>query len=150
MGDQTRFDLPQSRLPKAWYNLNADMPVPMVPPLHPETKEPVTPEFLSVLSPMALLGQDVSPDGVFAVLDIPSDSRDVMRLLGEASPDKWGRLHSLQLEESTGEQPQLKAEVRPGSAALSGRWHCATPTRPDRTGTPATTAPTTPTAPPRW
>jgi hypothetical protein len=32
---------------------------------------------------------------VFAILDVPSDSRDVMRLLGEASPDKWGRLQSV-------------------------------------------------------
>ena len=77
MGNQTRFDLPQSRLPEAWYNLNADMPVPMVPPLHPETKEPVTPEFLSVLSPMALLGQDVSPD---AEIEIPEPVRDIYRL----------------------------------------------------------------------
>ncbi len=77
MGDQTRFDLPQSRLPEAWYNLNADMPVPMVPPLHPETKEPVTPEFLSVLSPMALLGQDVSPD---AEIEIPEPVREIYRL----------------------------------------------------------------------
>ena len=90
------------------------------------------------------------PCGVFAVFIVPYGYKGQMGLEEEASPDKWGRLHSLQLEESTGEQPQLKAEVRPGSAALSGMWHCATPTRPDRTGTPATTAPTTPTAPPRW
>ena len=74
---QTRFDLPQSDLPQAWYNINADMPVPMLPPLHPGTREPVTPEFLSVLSPMALLGQDVSPDDQ---IEIPEPVRDIYKL----------------------------------------------------------------------
>lgn len=77
MTEQTRFELPQDRIPRAWYNLNADMPAPMVPPLHPQTQEPVTPEFLSVLSPMALLGQDVSPD---AEIEIPDPVRDIYKL----------------------------------------------------------------------
>lgn len=74
---QTRFDLPQSELPRAWYNINADMPMPMLPPLHPGTREPVTPEFLSVLSPMALLAQDVSPD---AEIEIPDPVREIYKL----------------------------------------------------------------------
>ena len=77
MTENTRFDLPQSHIPKSWYNLNADMPVPMLPPLHPETKEPVTPEFLSVLSPMALLGQDMSPD---EEIEIPEPVREIYKL----------------------------------------------------------------------
>jgi len=77
MGDEIRFALPASELPRAWYNLNADMPVPMAPPLHPQTKEPVTPEFLSVLSPMALLAQDVSADDF---IGIPEPVRDVYKL----------------------------------------------------------------------
>jgi tryptophan synthase beta chain len=77
VSDQIRFDLPESRLPRAWYNLNADMPVPMLPPLHPATREPVTAEFLSVLSPMALLGQDMSPD---AEIEIPEPVRDIYKL----------------------------------------------------------------------
>ena len=74
---QIRFELPESEIPRAWYNINADMPVPMVPPLHPATQEPVTPEFLSVLSPMALLAQDVSPDDH---IEIPDPVRDVYKL----------------------------------------------------------------------
>ena len=77
MADNIRFDLPQSELPKAWYNINADMPVPMMPPLHPGTKEPVTAEFLSVLSPMALLGQDMSRDDY---IEIPEPVRDIYKL----------------------------------------------------------------------
>lgn len=77
MPAQTRFELPESELPHAWYNMNADMPVPMAPPLHPQTKEPVTAEFLSVLSPMALLGQDMSRDDY---IEIPDPVRDVYKL----------------------------------------------------------------------
>ena len=83
MSPQTRFDLPESELPRAWYNMNADMPVPMSPPLHPQTKEPVTPEFLSVLSPMALLGQDVSRDDY---IEIPDPVRDVYKLWRPTEP----------------------------------------------------------------
>ena len=77
MAQNIRFDLPQSELPRAWYNINADMPVPMMPPLHPQTKEPVTAEFLSVLSPMALLGQDMSRDDL---IEIPEPVRDIYKL----------------------------------------------------------------------
>ncbi len=42
---QTRFVLNESDLPKFWYNINADSPVPPAPVLNPQTKEPVTPGF---------------------------------------------------------------------------------------------------------
>lgn len=77
MAENIRFDLPQSELPRAWYNINADMPVPMMPPLHPGTKEPVTAEFLSLLSPMALLGQDMSRDDY---IEIPDPVREIYKL----------------------------------------------------------------------
>lgn len=44
-----RFDLPQSEPPRAWCNINTNMPVPMLPPLHPGTQEPVTPEAEGIL-----------------------------------------------------------------------------------------------------
>jgi tryptophan synthase beta chain len=77
MPDEIRFDLPQSELPRTWLNINPDMPVPMYPPLHPGTKEPVTAEFLSVLSPMALIGQDMSMDDE---IEIPEPVRDIYKL----------------------------------------------------------------------
>jgi len=52
MSDNTRFTLKESDLPKAWYNINADLPFPPAPVLHPVTMEPVTPDFLGVLFPM--------------------------------------------------------------------------------------------------
>ena len=57
MAEQTKFLLDESKLPKAWYNINADMPVPPQPVLHHGTLEPVTPDFLAVLFPMALILQ---------------------------------------------------------------------------------------------
>jgi tryptophan synthase beta chain len=50
MSDQTRFQLNETDLPRFWYNIYADSPVPPTPVLHPGTKEPVTPDFLSASS----------------------------------------------------------------------------------------------------
>ncbi len=77
MSDQTRFMLNETDLPKAWYNINADSPVPPAPVLHPGTKEPVTPEFLSVLFPMELIMQEVSTE---RFIQIPEEVREIYKL----------------------------------------------------------------------
>src|SRR6202795_3615344 len=74
---QHKFLLDESRLPKAWYNINADMPVPPAPVLHPGTMQPVTPDFLSVLFPMGLIMQEVSAE---RWIEIPEPVREVYRL----------------------------------------------------------------------
>ncbi|HET7375117.1 MAG TPA: TrpB-like pyridoxal phosphate-dependent enzyme, partial [Anaerolineae bacterium] len=77
MSDQHKYLLDESKLPKAWYNINADMPVPPQPILHPGTMEPVTPDFLSVLFPMNLIMQEVSPD---RWIEIPEPVREIYKL----------------------------------------------------------------------
>jgi tryptophan synthase beta chain len=77
MSDQHKFLLDESKLPKAWYNINADMPVPPQPVLHPGTMQPVTPDFLAVLFPMNLIMQEVSPE---RWIEIPEPVREVYRL----------------------------------------------------------------------
>ncbi|MBN1304459.1 MAG: TrpB-like pyridoxal phosphate-dependent enzyme [Anaerolineales bacterium] len=77
MSEQTRFNLRQTDLPKQWYNINADSPVPPTPVLHPGTMEPVTPEFLSVLFPMELIMQEVSSE---AYIDIPEEVQEIYKL----------------------------------------------------------------------
>ena len=77
MTDQTRFTLNESDLPRQWYNINADMPVPPPPVLNPQTMEPVTPDFLSVLFPMALILQEVSTE---RYIDIPEEVREIYKL----------------------------------------------------------------------
>ena len=77
MSDQTRFMLNESDLPKFWYNINADSPVPPAPVLNPITKEPVTPDFLSVLFPMELIMQEVSTE---RFIQIPEEVREIYKL----------------------------------------------------------------------
>jgi len=74
---QTKFLLNETDLPKTWYNINADSPIPPAPVLHPQTKEPVTPDFLSVLFPMELIMQEVSTD---RYIDIPEEVREIYKL----------------------------------------------------------------------
>ncbi len=77
MSDQTRFTLNETDLPKFWYNINADSPVPPTPVLHPGTLEPVTPDFLSVLFPMDLILQEISTE---RYIEIPEEVREIYKL----------------------------------------------------------------------
>jgi tryptophan synthase beta chain len=72
-----QYLLDESRIPKAWYNINPDIPVPPQPVLHPGTKEPVTPDFLGVLFPMALIQQEMSPE---RYIEIPEPVREIYKL----------------------------------------------------------------------
>jgi tryptophan synthase beta chain len=60
--------LDEKDMPTAWYNVNPDLPTPLSPPLHPATGEPMGPEDLAPLFPMALLAQEMSAD---RYIDIP-------------------------------------------------------------------------------
>jgi tryptophan synthase beta chain len=82
MNEQYKYVLPESELPKAWYNINPDMPVDPAKTawnavLHPGTKEPVTPEFLSVLFPMKFIMEAVSMD---RWIEIPEPVREIYKL----------------------------------------------------------------------
>jgi tryptophan synthase beta chain len=77
MSDTIRFILNESDLPKFWYNINADSPVPPAPVLNPMTKEPVTPDFLSVLFPMELILQEISTE---RFIEIPEEVREIYKL----------------------------------------------------------------------
>ena len=75
--DQYKYLLGEEALPKQWYNIAADMPVPATPVLNPHTKEPVTPEFLNVLFPMSLIEQEMSTE---RYIDIPEEVREIYKL----------------------------------------------------------------------
>jgi tryptophan synthase beta chain len=77
MTDAIRFLLPEDRLPKAWYNLAADLPEPLPPPLHPGTLQPIGPDDLAPLFPMAVIEQEVSAE---RWIDIPEPVREIYRL----------------------------------------------------------------------
>ncbi|MFH0861426.1 MAG: TrpB-like pyridoxal phosphate-dependent enzyme [Candidatus Altiarchaeota archaeon] len=75
--DQVKFLLDENEIPKKWYNINADLPRPLDPPLHPLTMKPLGPQDLAPLFPMELIKQEVSAD---RYIDIPSEVRDIYRL----------------------------------------------------------------------
>ena len=75
--NQVRFDLPQDAIPRQWYNIQADLPRSLPPVLHPGTKQPVGPDDLAPLFPMALIGQEVSQD---RYIDIPEEVREIYKL----------------------------------------------------------------------
>lgn len=76
MTDTVKYTLPEDRIPKAWYNINADLPEPLAPVLHPGTGQPIGPDDLAPLFPMALIGQEVSAE---REIEIPEPVREIYR-----------------------------------------------------------------------
>ena len=122
MGDQVKFILDEKDIPKAWYNLAADLPKPLPPVLHPGTKQPIGPSDLEPLFPMALILQEVSGDRHIA---IPEPVLDVYRLWRPTPLYRARRLVRLQGTQSgfVGPTPQgHSAGVRdPQGRAHEGR-----------------------------
>ncbi|MBX3589759.1 MAG: TrpB-like pyridoxal phosphate-dependent enzyme [Burkholderiaceae bacterium] len=90
MGEQTKYLLDESRIPKRWYNIQADLPKPLAPVLHPGTMKPVGPDDLAPLFPMALIMQEVTTE---REIDIPEPVRDIYRLW---RPSPLFRAHRLE------------------------------------------------------
>ena len=90
MNPQTKILLDESELPDRWYNVVADLPAPPPPVLHPARRDPVGPDDLTPLFPMALIAQEVSTD---RFVDIPAEVRDAYRLW---RPTPMYRAHRLE------------------------------------------------------
>ena len=75
--EQVKFTLDEKQMPTAWYNIQADLPEPLPPALHPGTKEPLGPQDLAPLFPMELIKQEVSTE---RYIEIPEEVRDIYRL----------------------------------------------------------------------
>jgi len=87
---QTKCVLDESRIPRSWYNIAADLPVAPSPYLHPATLQPIGPDDLAPLFPMALIGQEVSAE---REIEIPEPVRDAYRLY---RPSPLYRAHRLE------------------------------------------------------
>ena len=74
--DTVKYLLSEDRIPRAWYNILADLPRPLSPVLHPGTLKPITPDDLAPLFPMALIAQEVSTD---PLIEIPEEVRQIYR-----------------------------------------------------------------------
>ena len=90
MSTTTKFLLDESRMPRHWYNIMADLPVPAAPPLHPGTLQPVGPDDLAPLFPMELILQEVSTE---REIEIPEPVREVFKLW---RPSPLVRAHRLE------------------------------------------------------
>lgn len=66
--EQIKVFLDESEMPRQWYNIQADLPTPLRPPLHPATGQPIKPEDLAPVFPMNLIEQEVSTE---RWIDIP-------------------------------------------------------------------------------
>jgi tryptophan synthase beta chain len=77
MSQTTHFTLPQKEIPTHWYNLLADFPQPLPPPLHPGTKQPVTPDLMTAIFPENLVMQEMSPE---RWVEIPAPVREIYAL----------------------------------------------------------------------
>ena len=77
MSQQTKFLLPEDRIPRSWYNIQADLPKALPPVLHPGTLQPIGPADLEPLFPMELILQEVSTE---REIEIPEPVRDVYKL----------------------------------------------------------------------
>ena len=88
--ERTKFILDESRIPRAWYNITADLPFPPHPVLHPGTGQPIGPADLAPLFPMALIGQEVSAE---REIEIPEPVRQAYALY---RPSPLYRAHRLE------------------------------------------------------
>jgi len=77
MSNKTSFALSQADIPTHWYNLLADFPEPLPPPLHPGTKQPVTPDMMTAIFPENLVMQEMNPE---RNVEIPEEVRDIYAL----------------------------------------------------------------------
>ena len=77
MSTMTHFALTQKDIPSHWYNLLADFPEPLPPPLHPGTKQPVTPDLMTAIFPENLVMQEMSTE---RWVEIPAPVREIYAL----------------------------------------------------------------------
>jgi tryptophan synthase beta chain len=77
VAERTKIILPESEMPRQWYNAIPDLPSPPPPPLHPGTLQPIGPDDLAPLFPFELIAQEVTTD---SYVDIPDEVLDVYRL----------------------------------------------------------------------
>src|SRR6266446_7858420 len=115
----TRWTLPPDRIPSAWFNVAPHLTSPPQPPLHPGTREPVGPDDLAPLFPMALIGQEVSPERHIA---IPDEVLDVYRLWRPTPLFRARRL-----EKDLGTPARIYYKYEGGSPAGSHKPNTAVP-----------------------
>ena len=119
---QVKVQLNEDEIPRQWYNLAADLPTPMQPPLGPDGN-PVSPDMLAPVFPMNLIEQEVSAQ---RWIDIPEE---VIEILYRWRPSPLHRAHFLEKAIDTPARIYYKNESisPPGShkpnTAVAQAWY---------------------------
>jgi len=92
MSERVKFVLEESAIPTAWYNIVADLSTPPPPVLHPGTGQPIGPDDLAPLFPMALIQQEVTTE---PWVEIPEPVRRVYRQWRPSPLSRARRLEQL-------------------------------------------------------
>jgi tryptophan synthase beta chain len=121
MLEQTRFLLPEEAMPTSWYNLAADLPNPPPPVLHPGTHQPIGPDDLAPLFPMAVIAQEVSTE---RFIPIPEEVLAVYRLW---RPTPLYRAHRLERALDLPQRVRIFYKYEGGSPAGSHKPNTAVP-----------------------
>ncbi len=111
--------IPEARIPEAWFNVVPHLPAPLQPPLHPGTRQPVGPDDLAPLFPMALIAQEVTAE---PWVDIPGEVLDVLRTW---RPTPLVRAH--RLEQALGTSARIYYKDESVSPAGSHKPNTAVP-----------------------
>ena len=112
-----KITLEEKEIPKAYYNILADLPTPLEPPLHPGTKQPVGPKDLSPIFPMELIKQEVSSE---RYIEIPEPVRKAYSMF-RPSP----LFRALELEKALDTPAQIYYKYEGGSPAGSHKLNTA-------------------------
>ncbi|MFH1764220.1 MAG: TrpB-like pyridoxal phosphate-dependent enzyme [Gemmatimonadota bacterium] len=75
--DSVKIFLNEEEMPRHWYNIQADLPVPMPPVIHPGTHQPIGPDDLAPLFPMGLIAQEVSQE---SYIEIPDEILEIYKI----------------------------------------------------------------------
>src|SRR4051794_10409727 len=115
----TRWTLPPDKIPTAWFNVAPHLTSPPQPPLHPGTREPIGPDDLAPLFPMALIGQEVTTE---PWIDVPGEVLDILRLW-RPTP----LVRAVRLEKALGTPARIYFKDESGSPAGSHKPNPAVP-----------------------
>ena len=116
---QTKILLGEEHIPKAWYNIMADMPNPPAPPLHPGTQKPLAGSDLAAIFPAAIIEQEVTDK---RWVEIPEEVREIYRLW---RPSPLFRAH--RLEQALGTPARIYYKYEGVSPAGSHKTNTAIP-----------------------
>ena len=125
--ESIKYTLSEDKIPKHWYNIQADLKQPAPPVLHPGTGNPIGPDDLAPLFPMELIGQEVSTE---REIEIPSAVRDIYRQwrptpLFRARPGAEARYAGAYLLQIRGGKPSWQPQAQygrcPGLLQQAGR-----------------------------